>query len=831
MINARKILKKIAVVVGIIAGLYLLLLFVAGIYINSKKDSILAYIKTELSEKLHGNAHVGNLEVSVWKRFPSIGFEMNDFSLADSLYNKPIIAAKTLSTTFNIFRLITSKKEVKNIIIENGIFHLFTDSNGYKNNYLLQFKKEQPAVQKKKGSSSLGIEEISIRELEVTIEDQRANKEISFIVNELEASLGHEGQVMQIEMDEKITMKKGLGFNLGNGAFLEKNTLEGNWELKMDKITKTLSFDKTTIKINKHPFELSGSFCFSGEQKFRININSKDLPFENAKAILSVNIRKKIELVQMKQPLTVDGIIDGTLLGGKGDPLLNFNWKTENNTLITPVASFTECNFAGGYINNVNKDSAYNDPNSRITFTIFTGNWDGIKLSGKDITITNLREPVLHFDFKSNCSFEALDDKFALKEISFVSGTADLHLFYTGPVTKDKSMLQDLEGKLSVKNGTILYVPRNFNFTNCNGDIAFYKDSISMRKFTCNYLKNKFDVEVEGKNIRRKFVVGDISQEAIVKCYVRSPHINLEDFKSLFGEKKQRTKAKKPAESFQAIAGKLDNTLANSVIGIEVKAGDVKYQNLEAKNFDASIRFEPKYWKVARVSLNLAGGSMVVDGQIVHAGGGNHDALITTQINNVDVKKLLYAFDNFGQDAVTHQNLNGNFSANASLKAGINSMGKVIPSSLFGTLNFSLKKGALINFPGLVNLKTFIFKNRDMSNVQFAELKNKIDIKGTNIFINRMEIQSSVVRLFVEGNYCLKGKNTDLLIQAPLSNLNSDSFEDDTVPENKGTKAKVGSSVWLRAMNGDDGKIKIKLTLSKKLKDKKLEDKRAAKKA
>ena len=298
----------------------------------------------------------------------------------------------------------------------------------------------------------------------------------------------------------------------------------------------------------------------------------------------------------------------------------------------------------------------------------------------------------------------------------------------------------------------------------------------------------------------------------------------------MFGEKKQRAKAKKPAESFQAIAGKLDNTLANSVIGIEVKATDVKYQNLEAKNFDASIRFEPKYWKVARVSLNLAGGSMVVDGQIVHAAGGNHDAVITTKIHNVDVKKLLYAFDNFGQDAITHKNLNGNFSANASLKAGISSLGKIMPSSLFGTFNFSLKKGALVNFPGLMNLKTFIFKNRDMSNVEFAELKDKIDIKGTNVYVNRMEIQSSVLRLFVEGNYCLKGKNTDLLIQAPFNNLNSGSFEDDTTPRNKGTKAKVGSSVWLRAMNDDDGKIKIKLTLSKKLKDKKMEDKRAAKK-
>jgi len=821
----KKILKKIVIAISVIIGLYLIILFILGIYINSKKENILVYIRTELGQQLRGNAQLGNLDVSMWKHFPSIAFEINDFSLKDSIYNKPIIAVKTLATTLNIFKLLSANKEVKNIIIENGIFHLFTDSNGYRNNYLLQLKKSKPPGELKENTgSSIDINKISIKELEVIIEDQRANKEISFVVNELNTSIDQEGQLMNIEMDEKITMKKGLGFNLRNGAFLEKQVLDGRWKLQMNKATKTLSFDKTNIGINGHPFELSGSFCFAGEQKFRINVSSKDLPFENAKAILSNNIRQKIAAVQMKQPITMNGIIDGTLLGGKGDPLLNFNWKTENNTLTTPVASFTECNFEGGYVNNVNKDSAYNDPNSRITFKTFTGNWDGVKLSGKDITITNLRQPQLHFDFKSNCSLEALDDKFALKDISFVNGTADLDLFYDGRVIADKSLLQDLEGKVSIKNGTILYVPRNFNFTNCNGDVAFYKDSIGIGHFSCSYLKNKFDVRIQGKNLRRKFVAGDISQEAMVKCYLSSSYINLEDFKPLFGEKKQRPKIKKPAESFSSVTAKLDNALSNSVIGINVKATDVKYQHLEAKNFEADIKFEPHYWKLAMVSLNLASGSIVTTGQIIHNNRGSHDALVTTKITNVDVKKLLYSFDNFGQDAITHQQLNGVFSADASIKAGISSTGKIIPASLFGNMNFSLKNGSLVNFPGLMNIKTFVFKNRDMSNVQFAELKDKIDIKGTEVYMNRMELQSSVLRLFVEGNYGLNGKNTDLLIQVPLSNLSDNSFEEEGTPKNKGTKAKAGTSVWLRAVNDDNGKIKMKITLNKKLKNKKKED-------
>ncbi|HMO61766.1 MAG TPA: hypothetical protein PKA46_06785 [Ferruginibacter sp.] len=36
-----------------------------------------------------------------------------------------------------------------------------------------------------------------------------------------------------------------------------------------------------------------------------------------------------------------------------------------------------------------------------------------------------------------------------------------------------------------------------------------------------------------------------------------------------------------------------------------------------------------------------------------------------------------------------------------------------------------------------------------------------------------------------------------------------------------GSKAKAGISVWLRAANDDEGKVKVKLTLNKHLKHKK----------
>lgn len=816
----RKTLKVFAW----IAGIYLLVLLAAGIYINSQKEKIMQYVSNELQDKLRGKVIIEDIDVTVWRHFPHIAFRMHGFSLTDSVYHKPVLAAKKIYTTFNPFRLLGSNKSVNNIIIKEGRFHLFTDSNGYSNKYLLQPQEKNTAEKKQGQGQAVTIEDVTIKNFMVMIEDKAANKEISMQVNELSAIIKDKGKTMNIEMEEDITMKKGLGFNLARGAYLEGQTLEGDWMLTIDKAARALSFDKTTVEINGHPFALHGRFVFDkGNPNFAVYLDTKELPYENANKIVTAAIRSKTGLVQMKEPLDVQGSVVGSLLPAR-EPAVDISWQTQGNTLTTQVVGFTHCSFSGNFNNSVHKDSLHNDQNSAITFSSFEGNWDGVNLTGKDITIINLDSPRLHFTLHSDCKLEALDNKFALKDIHFKGGETSLDLFYDGPLTNDNSMLQDLEGKLLMKNGVIEYVPRSFTFTDCYGDIGFFKDSISMRKFSCSYLKNKLDIQVDGRNIRRKFLANDMSQEALINCRVTSPYINLEDFNALFAPVKQR-KRNAPPPSFAATARKLDETLVNSIIAVDIRARDVRHQQMQASNFEAQIKFHPHHWEVAKIAINLAGGTIFAKGTLQHQGNGNHNADIAAQVTNVDVQKLLYAFENFKQDAITDKHLRGNFSSTAAVKAGINRQGKIVPSSMNGIIDFSLKNGSLKHFPPFENMKRFVFKNRDMSDVRFAELKDKMEIRGTDIFINRMEIQSSVCRLFVQGNYGLRGKNTDLLIQIPLSNLNDKNFEDGKAPKNKGTTAKTGMSVWLRAVNDDEGKVKMKLTLRKKLKDDKKNEK------
>jgi hypothetical protein len=102
-----------------------------------------------------------------------------------------------------------------------------------------------------------------------------------------------------------------------------------------------------------------------------------------------------------------------------------------------------------------------------------------------------------------------------------------------------------------------------------------------------------------------------------------------------------------------------------------------------------------------------------------------------------------------------------------------------------------------------------------MSNISFAELKNKFSINNFQVTIPRMEIQSSAIALFVEGLYDMKKVASRIDIQVPLKGLKK--RDSSYVPTNIGVDAKAGTSIYLEGKNDKTGKVKFGLNTSRTL--------------
>lgn len=799
----RIILWALAAVITVL----FILLVVADIYIHNHKDQLTDKIKTILSTSINGEVTIKNVDASVFASFPYAGINVYGVSVLDSQYHQPMLRAGYASCRISLLQLLSPDPEIAKLVIRNGTFHFFTDSTGYTNAYLL-LKKDKT---KKQPAKELIIHRLEFQNVSALIEDVTKDKRYDFTFREMDASIDKHDSTYTIKMEEQAFVR-GLAFNGKRGAYLDSQTVNGKkWILYYDLRNHLLSFPKTSISVDNFRYTLDGSFHFKDSAWFKLHVMTSGIPYKKLVTVLTKNIQRRIGTLGIEGTIDAEATLQGRL-EYLAQPLVNVRCSTTNNEIITPIASFTDCSFNGSFTNHAVDSLPVSDENSLVLINNFKGNWGEIELNADSIRLTDIIRPNISFNFLSKCNFQTLNDQLSFESIDFTGGTAELYLQYNGPISASPAFLSKVTADVRLENASLIYYPRDLTFTNCTGNISVSANNITIDSLRCDVRGNHFFITMAGNNMTG--LTNENLAKADIVCNVFSPSVDLDDFQSMFSPRKhknvQRSKSK-----MAAIADKVDDILNKGNLEMNVKANHIRKKTFTADNVMAQVVFFGDDWQVQRATLSHAGGTLSVTGAMHQVNDNYHQASSKVVARDVDVRRLFYAFNNFGLTDLSYRNLHGIMNANADITFGTNSNGHIVPGSLNGVVDFSIKNGSLVNFTPVQKLEGIAFLHRDLSNISFAELKDKITIKGTEIEIPRMEIASSAITMYVQGIYGLNN-NTDISIQVPWSNL---AQKDSTYkPVNKGVAARVGPSIWLRAKSDESGKVKIKLELFKKRK-------------
>ncbi|HEX8332979.1 MAG TPA: AsmA-like C-terminal region-containing protein, partial [Segetibacter sp.] len=388
-------------------------------------------------------------------------------------------------------------------------------------------------------------------------------------------------------------------------------------------------------------------------------------------------------------------------------------------------------------------------------------------------------------------------------------GMGTMNISYKGPIAKNNNTNSFLNGVITFNKGLLLYAPRDVELTNVNGRIVFKSSDVFVENIQAEVLNTKIVMEGEAKNLLT--LISTEPNKAIINWSVYTTSINSASFAYLLRPRKKTiTVVTDNNNALERSARQIDEVLERGSVNVSLKADRLIYKKFDANNAVAYISLLHDSYIIHKVSMEHAGGQMDINGSLQSQKENYHQAKVSVNMNNVDVSKTLAAFDNFGQDGITSESLKGKLTSQINATIGLDNDGNAHPGTLEGVVDFSLKEGALINYEPIKKLQNFLFKNRDFENIKFAELKNRLEVKGDEVKVNRMEIQSSILSMFIEGTYSMKG-TTDLSIQVPLSNLKG---RDSTfVPENIGTDKTGGRSVFVRGRPGKDGNVEFKLDL------------------
>nr|WP_255551821.1 AsmA-like C-terminal region-containing protein [Aridibaculum aurantiacum] len=602
-----------------------------------------------------------------------------------------------------------------------------------------------------------------------------------------------------------------LAFNTKKGSFGTGARFESDFDLLFDKNQKRLHFTDIDVSLKGHPFLFSGSFELAGLKRYKFSVSTKQVDYSFAKSLLSQAIGKALSVVNVKKPVDAQATIEGTL--EPGEPLVNVTWQTKKNDIESIFFNVANASFTGGYTNEVVKGLPRADPNSRIYINNFSGSWEGMPIQSKKATINDLLHPVITCDLRSKFKLNTLNNLLESQTVNLVEGDGSLDITYHGPMVENSNRNTFINGSLNFNNGRVLYRPRGITMDRCSGSIVFKNSDVFVQSFKSSIKDNNLTMNGSARNILSliKTNPGKISLD----WHVTAPSLNLESFLPLLQKRNtvaRRTTAQKG--KLRHVAVSIDEMLNQSNIKLDVKTNKLLFKRFVATDVTAAIDMVDEDWHLNDVSLRHANGWMKLTGALKEQDARQYAAAVDVNMRDVDIQKVLYAFNDFQQDALTSQNIVGKLTTRVVVSMNIDRQMAANPSNLKGYIDFSLKNGALIDYEPLQKLQVFVFKKRNFADLRFAELKNRIDIKDREFIINRMEIQSSALTLFVQGVYSLHG-NTDISIQIPLSNLKKRA--EDYKPENIGADAKAGPSVFVRGQPGEDGNIKFKLDVFNKI--------------
>ncbi len=809
--NLRKFVLLPAIwVAGAIVALYFILILVVSI----NKERLLRYVTQTASDRLKGKLTIAKAELSFFSNFPNVSVLLKDVSLADSMvhvHRHTFFEAGEVYAQIGLFSLASNHPPLKGITVKEGSIYLFTDSNGYSNDYLLGTKGNKAVAPEKSRKESF-LQNVILQDVSITLEDLVKGKRYEAKVAALELQIDNNlPGLIQFDVDMKLQVHQ-LAFNLNRGSYLENQPVSGSFRVSYSKPEKILLFEQIKLHLGGYPFTLSGRFGLSEkDHSFRLVIDAKQVPYDHIRQLLTKRISQSLSIVQLSKPMDAVANISGTLRGG--DPLVTVNWSATHSGLKTLFMDFENASFTGTYHNEMQQGLPRKDPNSAIVIKGFRADWHGLPVHSTKMLILDLSQPTLDCDLQSNFPLVALNDLLAVSSFECKQGAADVSLYYKGPLTFNDQTNSFLNGTAKFSNGSMLYTPRNVILEELNAGFSFRNSDLYADTLSTIIMGNQFMMKGEAKQLLT--LLPTAPNNIRVNWSVYSPSINLQQLRFLLSKRKNAVR--KSNQTISHIAAKMDDWLEQGTVHVRLNADALHYDKFHAKQVVADISLKKDSYEIGQLSMHHAGGQLGISGSLKSREDEYMQADIKAQLKQVNVQELFRGFDNFGQDGIMSHQLAGNLTADLTAGMAINEHGKVYPQSVVSEVNFSLKDGELNHFEPIKKIQQFIFKKRNFDNIRFAELKNVLSISNQQIRFRRMEIQSNVLTMFTEGTYAMNG-NSDITIQLPLSNLRKRDAA--YTPRNKGVNQKTGASIFLKGNTGADGNIQFTLDVLHRLRKK-----------
>jgi hypothetical protein len=764
-----------SIFIGLILGVIILIGVLSAIgYIY--EDEVSQYLIEELNENILTEIEAEDVNFSLIKKFPKASVEFKNVLAhsKDGFYKEvkgyktdTLFFAQSIFIKVDILDLIQDEISIQSIHFNKGNINLFTDHLGDPN-YIFWKKHTSDSVRK---DFNIELSQVKITNAHILYCNDATNIIYRSLAEKIdfEGNLSRENYLLKIKANQFIQDLTVEDVNYITGKSTKAN-------LDLDVINDMIHLNNGILNLQNLAFSVNGNIEKGDNKNIDLLISGSNLNFKSFIANLPGKFRSEFpNIIGQKGKATIKLSIIGDQINRK-KPHIEALFLLSNVQLFDMERDFriSQVNVEGQFTNgNLNRAST-----SKLVFKSFKANIERNYFEGS-FELLNFSEPNIKLDLKSELYFDEIKDVFKMDTIEVLKGFAETNIKYQGLYKELKSFeFKDLFTKdytvdISITDGAIKIKDNPVFFDEVSGNISLmntlYTDSL--------YFKiNNNDFLIKGR-ISKLFEYFNKKDIFNINARLYSQNMNLNELAVLF--KSDDTENKESFQFPEKLALQLRLNIDNFEVG-----------KFNATDIHGNLNYKPKMFSLHELSFNSMNGNIKAGGVIIQKYDNNFTVKTQSRLNNININKLFYSFNNFGQTFISNQNLEGNLTGDVFFSSEWTDKIKVNKKSVVADCDIKISDGELNDFDPLEGLSKFI-DLQELKQIKFSTLENKITIKNEQIIIPQMDIKSSALNLTAEGEhnfnseyeYHAKVLLSDLLSskmrKSKRSNQTNQEFEED----------------------------------------------------
>ncbi|NNJ56837.1 MAG: hypothetical protein HKP14_11930 [Bacteroidia bacterium] len=682
---------------------------------------------TEINKALAVEVNVKEINISGLKDFPKLGIKLKDVSINEStsFYNEKLLEAKELNLFIDIMRLWKGDYVIDGVALRDGKLNLAD----------LAKKSNYDIIKPSNDTSNVAVS-FEIKSLKlINCALRYSHTPSDFSCNASTPNSNIRLKYLEETTNLKIKTKlNGTTLTVEGEKYISNKDLAIQTGIAVNTASSTVNISTSDIDIEEVKLQTEGTVFFGNNSNLDIEFKSNSTTAQSLLSILPNSLSQSFNHVK----LSGNALITGTFKGEMNDnqnPSLHLEYRIDNSNLAIPSQKIKLAKISANGL--LTMPNISNIEDASVTCKLRQANSDGNSIRG-DISVKNFIKPTVNWKgnaeleaaflsaLADSSSFDANQGSIAIEgELNFIYDTEkgelvpnSLHYIgnvqgknIVGIIKNPKLDVKNVSFNLSADTEKLVVNEANFSYNNTTGSVVGY-----INEYNSLFDKNSDAV-----------LVGDLN-------------INNLNVNELYSTSTESNSLASSSSNISPIQFKLNAELTN-----------FKYNDFKAESMTGYLLSDRKRIEMPKCKIDALQGKTAAAISVKKL-RENYLLDINSELQKISINQLLKQFNNFEQEEITHEHLNGRLTGNILAKVILDQNYEPILSKLYAKANVTITDGQLKNYEPLKELSSFVEIN-DLEDVKFKTITNTIEIFDQTIFIPKMRIENNALNMDLEGTH------------------------------------------------------------------------------